>query len=286
MKIDGSYSYILDHMFEGCQVITPDWKYLYLNDSAEEHSGLPKEKLLGHTMMEVYPGISGTSMFKKLQDCMEKRTYGKMANEFIYPDGSKKIFELRFEPVPEGILIFSLDITERERTEAALELSEKRLRKIFESAIEGIAIADIEKTCFLFVNPAFCRMFGYTEKELLTMEIKDLHPPEDFHRVLEQFKLQAEGKIILARNTPCQKKDGKIFYSDINTVRIIFNGRDCNLGFFRDVTEQKKRSEELEQHVKELEIFYDSAVNREERIIELKEKVRELKRQLEDEKSG
>jgi predicted RNase H-like nuclease (RuvC/YqgF family) len=66
----------------------------------------------------------------------------------------------------------------------------------------------------------------------------------------------------------------------------MFNGRDCNLGFFRDVTEQKKRSEELEQHVKELEIFYDSAVNREERIIELKEKVRELKRQLEDEKSG
>ena len=286
MKIDGSYAYILDHMFEGCQVITPDWKYLYLNDSAVKQSRHTKDELLGHKITEIYPGIERSDMFSKLKECMENRTYGKMLNEFSYPDGNKRIFELRFEPVPEGILIFSLDITERKQSESALELSEKRLRKIFDSSIEGIAIADIKTAEFLFVNPAFHRMFGYSEEKLLTMTVNDIHPPENLPDVLDQFRLQAEGKIILAKNTPCMKKGGTIFYANINTVRILFSDRECNLGFFRDVTEQKKKDEEREKHIKELEIFYDSAVKREERIIELKEKVRELQKQLEDKNSG
>ena len=40
-----------------------------------------------------------------------------MDNEFTFPDGSKGWFELRIHPVPKGIFILSIDITERKKAE-------------------------------------------------------------------------------------------------------------------------------------------------------------------------
>ena len=111
----------LDNMLEGCQTIGFDWRYLYINHAAAGHGRQTREELLGHTMLERYPGIENTEMFAVLRRCMEERASGFMENEFIYPDGSKAWFMLSIQPVPEGIFILSLDITERKRIEASLE---------------------------------------------------------------------------------------------------------------------------------------------------------------------
>jgi HD-GYP domain-containing protein (c-di-GMP phosphodiesterase class II) len=48
---------------------------------------------------------------------MEQRITKKMENEFVYPDGSIGWFELSLQPVPEGVFILSIDMTERKRLE-------------------------------------------------------------------------------------------------------------------------------------------------------------------------
>lgn len=108
---------VLDTLLEGCQIISFDWKYIYVNDVVAIHGRLSKNTLLGKTMMEVYPGIEQTHMFSVLRECMEKRTTHIMENEFAFSDGSKGWFELRFNPVPEGVFILSLEITERKAAE-------------------------------------------------------------------------------------------------------------------------------------------------------------------------
>jgi two-component system cell cycle sensor histidine kinase/response regulator CckA len=113
---------VLDNLLEGCQVIGRDWRYLYVNDAAARQGRRPKEQLLRRTIMEVYPGIEGTPMFEVLRECMEGRTSRHFENEFIFPDGTRGWFELRFQPVPEGVFILSLEITERKRAEAAQRL--------------------------------------------------------------------------------------------------------------------------------------------------------------------
>lgn len=80
----------LDSMIEGCQLIGFDYKYLFLNKAALEQAKLPKEKLLGKTMMECYPGIENTKMFSVLKHCMEERIPDSLEYEFTYTDGSKK----------------------------------------------------------------------------------------------------------------------------------------------------------------------------------------------------
>ena len=69
-----TYKNTLDRMLEGCQIIDFDWCYLYVNDAVARHGHRSREELLGHTMMEMYPGIEDTEMFAALRRCMEKRT--------------------------------------------------------------------------------------------------------------------------------------------------------------------------------------------------------------------
>jgi len=112
------YRSTLDNMLEGVQIIGPDWRYLYLNDIAARHGQREKEELLGHTMMEMYPGIEKTPLFAALECCMKERLVQHLENEFIYPDGSHGWFELSIQPIPEGILILSQEITGRKQAEA------------------------------------------------------------------------------------------------------------------------------------------------------------------------
>ena len=116
----------LDYMLEGCQIIDFDWRYFYVNDAAARQGRMRKEELLGKTMMQAYPGIEKTELFNHLRNCMTSRVPYKMDNEFTFPDDSKGWFELHIEPVPEGILILSTDITKNKETEA--ELNNYRFR--------------------------------------------------------------------------------------------------------------------------------------------------------------
>ncbi len=124
--------------------------------------------------------------------------------------------------------------------EEKLKESEARYRTLFEASAEGILIADIKTKKFEFANPAICKMLGYTEKELKKMGVEELHPRENLQRVLSEFEAQARGKKSLAEDIPCLKKDGTILYADINTSKCFILGSECNMGFFRDVTEKKQ----------------------------------------------
>ncbi len=109
------FQYTIDSMLEGVQIIGYDWKYLYVNNAVAKQGKYSKEELLGYSMMEKYPGIDQTHMFQGLRRCMEKRVPLLMENEFAFPDGSKGWFELSIQPAPEGIVILSVDITERKK---------------------------------------------------------------------------------------------------------------------------------------------------------------------------
>lgn len=90
---------VLDSLLEGCQVISPEWRYVFVNRTVVQQSKQTKDALLGRTMIECFPGIEHTAMFARLQRCMSVRVYDTMENEFTYPDGAKGWFELRFLPV-------------------------------------------------------------------------------------------------------------------------------------------------------------------------------------------
>lgn len=142
----------LDNMLEGCQIIGFDWKYLFVNNTAAQHGRMPAEKLLNHTMQEMFPGIEQSEMFQRLATCMYERIVQNFENEFIYPDGSGAWFDLRVQPVPEGIFILTIDITERKAYEQKIhELNANLEQEIRETiqAKEKAEESDRLKSAFL-----------------------------------------------------------------------------------------------------------------------------------------
>ena len=105
----------------GFQVIGFDWRYIYLNAAAAAHGRHSPADLESRTMMEMYPGIEQTAMFDTLRRSMSERRPMVMENLFEFPDGRKRWFEVRVEPSPEGINVFSFDIHERKVARLAAE---------------------------------------------------------------------------------------------------------------------------------------------------------------------
>jgi PAS domain S-box-containing protein len=167
---------------------------------------------------------------------------------------------------PFRIAVVISDITERKRAEEALRQSHDELRAIYDGMIEGLLITDIETKRISRVNSSFCRMLGYGEEELLTKSIPDLHPPEEVPNDLQRFQAAAEGRVSINEDRPVLRKDGSIFYADITGHRILYEGRPCLLGLFRDVTERRQAQAARERERRTLEHML-KASDRERRLI-------------------
>src|SRR3954470_1909228 len=103
----------VDLMRAGFQVIGPDWRYRYVNPAAAAHGRRTVQELVGRVMHEVYPGIEKTPLFAALERVMRDRQASGSDTLFTYPGGESRWFEIRIEPVPEGVCVYSLDIHDR-----------------------------------------------------------------------------------------------------------------------------------------------------------------------------
>lgn len=77
-----------------------------------------------------------------------------------------------------AIQVAYLDITPRKQSERALHESRERFRKIYDNAVAGIAISD-QAGQLVQCNPAFCKLLGYTEEELIHQHFLTLVHPDD-----------------------------------------------------------------------------------------------------------
>lgn len=102
----------------------------------------------------------------------------------LRPDGAvRSMFERgHVEKDAEGVPVrragMVMDVTERRSVERALELSEQRFRRVYQSAAVGIVLLT-PTSAIVSANPAYCAMLGYAEEELLGRENLSLLNPED-----------------------------------------------------------------------------------------------------------
>jgi signal transduction histidine kinase len=116
---------LLENMIEGCQIIDFDFRYVYLNPSAQRQSKRDLSELVGKRMVEAYPGIDSTELFAVLGRCMRERVVCRFENEFVFPNGARGVFDLHIVPAPHGLFVFSIDISESRRLLAQIRQSQK-----------------------------------------------------------------------------------------------------------------------------------------------------------------
>ncbi|MBN1190503.1 MAG: PAS domain S-box protein [Dehalococcoidales bacterium] len=111
---------ILDSMLEGCQITDREWRYLFVNNALCRQCGRTKEQLLNKSILEVFPGIDRTVWFRTMKICMDSRIPRVVESEFLMGNRDKGWMVFSIEPVPEGIFVLTLDITDRKTAEAEL----------------------------------------------------------------------------------------------------------------------------------------------------------------------
>ncbi len=143
----------------------------------------------------------------------------------------------------------------RERIEEALKESEERYRAVVEQSVEAIYLYDAETKQVLESNAAFGEMIGYTEEELLDMQIYDFidHDVDDIDRNVRS-SLQAGRRYIGERRY--RRKDGSVILVDTSASVISYGGKTALCAVSRDVTERRR----LEETLKESEERFRSLV--------------------------
>lgn len=119
-----------DNFLDGVQVIDRELKYLYLNAVVAYQGKSTVDQLLGRRMEECYPGIEKTDLFQKISACIKQNQNFRFINDYNLDNGEKRWFDLSIQPVKEGALILSHDITpmidlEKELTVKNVELNKR-----------------------------------------------------------------------------------------------------------------------------------------------------------------
>ena len=187
----------------------------------------------------------------RIQSAMVKHMHFQAEYRVVWPDGSLRWVEERgqffYEAATPRMVGTIVDITERKRAEAALQQSHDELKSLYDGMVDGLVVADLETKRFVRANPSMCEMLGYSETELLAMSVMDIHPKDDLPAILRTFETVARQRVRNAGDFPVLRRNGSVFFANLSTNTIVYNGRPCSLGFFRDITERKQAHEALKR---------------------------------------
>ena len=228
----------LDNMLEGIQIHDRDWRYVYVNRALAKYAQYSRSELLGFTLMEKYPGIEQTDLFATLQRCMNERLALHFETEFVFPGGIKKDFQLSIQPVPEGLFILSIDITNRKKAEEKLIISEENYRSIMERVSDGFAAID-KNWCLTYVNKMGATILRHTPEELIAKNIWTVFPRavgKPFHKAYSRA-MEEQHYMHLEE-----------YYAhfDVWFENHIYPSPDGISVFFRDITQRKKAEQQRE----------------------------------------
>jgi len=215
---------VFNEMLEGCQIIDRHYRYIYVNDTVCKQGRQSREQLLGQTMMSVYPGIENTEMFHLLKHCMREGKPQQMENEFTYPSGDRAWFELRMEPVSEGVLIFSFDITERKKMEISIRAERERYQKVLENLEDIVHIMDPAGQIF-YVTPSVERVLGYTPQEFMRKRVLSYIHPDDVEKARKVYAsiLKYPGRVFQSIEERALHKDGEYRTMQVVAINLLDN---------------------------------------------------------------
>jgi len=178
--------------------------------------------------------------------------------ELFGPQGRRVWVEVRESPVVRDgrtvAIVGALhDITARKQAEAHIALLAQALRAI----AEGVCVTDLANR-IVFVNPAFCEIYGYSEGELIgePIELLRVHdnPPGIGDEILAGTLAGGWRGELWNR-----RKDGTRLLVSLNTAPVRDDGGEvvALIGVVRDVTEERQAAEREQRRLRQL-----AAINR------------------------
>jgi PAS domain S-box-containing protein len=131
----------------------------------------------------------------------------------------------------------------RHKMDKKLRDSEKRFRSLVENAADAFYVCD-KHGLILDVNTAACEALGYSQEELLSLNIRDIYEKSDDNTLDTLLKKSIEGAITF--ESTHIRKDGTELPAEVRMAYFQDSGEDRFLALARNITEKNTLINELQ----------------------------------------
>ena len=231
-----------------------DFTYRHVNRVAEEFFGIKREAFAGRTDADLFPQDQAEDANNSDRQVVET---GRPVNLPMVVRrtgrGDHRILSVRKIPVPasEGagtyLLCIAEDVTERVRSQKALEDSEQRFRLFADTMADQVFITDPENSCVYYVNPATEHIWGLTPEQLYddpACFMKLIHP-EDMELFEVRQRMERELEPVYIEFRILHATRGLRWLSlQTQAIRIESGGIRVH-GVCKDITQHRAQQEAL-----------------------------------------
>ena len=186
-------------------------------------------------MSDAVQKIIGIERFVALFHKVEDRLFGVSILGFKsgQPDPSDELLSSYAS-------LASVSLKQRKIAESLLE-SEDRFRRVFAESPVGKVIIDRGRH-FVSINEAFCRMLGYTENELFSLDLGAITPEEERTEEVEAMKALENGELKqFTAEKRYKRKDGSLFWGKLSAsmMKAGSGNQKYFLGMVENIDERK-----------------------------------------------
>jgi len=167
---------------------------------------------------------------------------------------------------PYGIEGTFIDITEKYNLEEKLRESERKYRNLYDNTPFSVVLINTQGKV-VDMNPKAEEMFGYASEEVIGSKFMDLSiiHPDHLSTILELFKKFVKGERMHRIDVRIQKKDGKIFWTNLQAALMNISDEMFVQALFTDISAQKEAELLIDEEVKklkELDIIRKNLISR------------------------
>jgi PAS domain S-box-containing protein len=231
-----------------------DWSMVSVSQGCLDLSGYTSEDLLskgGVSWGRIILPKDRERVWNEVGAAVEKGENYELTYRIKTADGSEKWVWDHGSGVfsPEGRLLFlegfAFDITEHMRLLDELRNTEERFARIFQASPDWVSITTIDDGVYIDVNEGYLKASGYERDEVVghsSLEIDIWEKASDRRRIVRKIREQG---FVRNEDVRFRTKSGELRHILWSAVPISLAGRECILGWGRDITEYKYLEEEL-----------------------------------------
>lgn len=200
----GDVFHLLDAVSNVIYMLDREWRFTYLNAPALSFFRADPEAILGKVIWDIMPQTVGSIFEREYRRAVaEQRSIEFSTISVVDPS---RWLELRAYPTAEGLLVYSLDITERKLATAALKTNQARLKLVIDNAPALISYVSADYR-YRLINRAYEAWFGSPSEEILGKTMLEVVGPKAWG-VIAPFMEAALGGDRRSFEGPVSYRDG------------------------------------------------------------------------------